>query len=484
MKFGNLDYSANKAFLPKDNINEGNFISSVPLVGGIVDPAAGSKLNLLTLGKLLEGLDIDDSSDIYELLSVNAPSIADLIGPDKDESTKAIDIIKAQLSYIQSECDTVEANLKSAFSAVLSATEDKVLSADNDKTSEKIEAVTGAEGISSIVPKIDELVKSYKKSGGDLTTSEMKSAFNTLNKLNTSKIVSGVLDSISESASTVSLVSLYKKIDSQELESIDVDNATSDPKIYAGKSFSPDSMISSINPIERIGGFLEYAISMYPFGRKMSTNFGQNYSNLNSNIALSTLKQFTPSIDSSVFSPVSELLNDICIVLINRVAEISEDEIAKNVFTPALQAVWLGMLSVVAMKLINYNLSVEAVNVQKTEDAKIASSLSQKERAMNLKNAYDTLESTGFFDDSTIYWAKSASMKAEQIKNVKYFMSSLGLLSDEAIGSEKFDDALTLAIEKFQRQSKAKKVDGKIGPETRALMEATAKYVSQKYNVA
>ncbi len=308
-------------------------------------------------------------------------------------------------------------------------------------------------------------------------------AFNALNRINTGKIVSDVSNSLMESGSSINLVSAYKRIDAMEIESLDAENAISNPVIYAGKPFSTDEMLKSNDPVARLAAFYEIIISAYPFGRKMASNFGTDYSNIGSGIATAALKQFVPSIDSSAFSKVGTLLDDICTTLVNRVVELSPEEDAKNIIVPSLQAMLVGMVAIVAMKLINYNLSVDAVLAKKTEDVKTSSAQSQKERAMNLKNAYDTLDQTGFFDDGAIYWAKSGKMKPDHIKNVNYFFNSLGLLSDDAIGNETFSEQLTLAIEKFQRQSKLAQVDGKIGPKTRAAMEATAKYISQKYDV-
>ena len=90
----------------------------------------------------------------------------------------------------------------------------------------------------------------------------------------------------------------------------------------------------------------------------------------------------------------------------------------------------------------------------------------------------------GFFTPgSGVYKEGGINMNNEIIKNINYFLYSLNLLPESKVDSESFDRATADAVIKFQTINKAQKIDGKIGSETKAIMDKTANFLANKYNI-
>ena len=87
-------------------IDESNFISSDML--GIFDSDARVKLSALTIEKLFEGLDIDNTNEMHDFITSFAPSLSKVMGVHSSESNYAFDILKAQLMYMQTILQDVE----------------------------------------------------------------------------------------------------------------------------------------------------------------------------------------------------------------------------------------------------------------------------------------------------------------------------------------------------------------------------------------
>ena len=87
----------------------------------------------------------------------------------------------------------------------------------------------------------------------------------------------------------------------------------------------------------------------------------------------------------------------------------------------------------------------------------------------------------GFFiAGSGVYKEGGVNMNTAIIKNINYFLHSLNLLPESKVDSDVFDRATSDAVIKLQTNHKAQKVDGKIGSETKAIMDKIANTIGEK----
>lgn len=467
-------------------LNEGNFISSDFL--GLFDSDAKFRLKELTIDKLFEGLDIEKSQELHNIIKSNIPSTASVMGLSDASKNSAFDLVKSQVSYIDSKIINVEKELKAGFDLVLSATQTSY----KDRA-KKISEITNPSGISSVIPKIDEAVKNFMKSTTiDFKSESLKQSFISLYKLDISNIISQTLTSLEQSASTVGLKGLYTIIDGIDLQEIEDTTAQINPKILISSQLDLIELIKSNDIYDRLGSFYEMVMNMFPYGQQLTTKFGKDYSsiNLTSGIvgpdAIMAMKQFIPSIDSSIFEPMSELLNEVSSILVKRVFVQSPDEDLKYIFTPSLQVMYMCMISLVSLKLIDLNLQVEAL-VTKTE-TEIKKGEAEKEfntkrnRAMAISGIVDKLDQLGFMTtDRLVYKVGSNKMNPEAVKLLNNLLVYLKDLPKSKINSEVFDTITEQGVKNFQTKANATLVDGKVGRETKSKIKEIGDLSKEKF---
>jgi hypothetical protein len=469
-------------------LNEGNFISSDFL--GLFDSDAKFRLKELTIDKLFEGLDIEKSQELHNIIKSNIPSTASVMGLSDASKNSAFDLVKTQVSYIDSKIINVEKELKAGFDLVLSATQTSY----KDRA-KKISEITNPSGISSVIPKIDEAVKNFMKSTTiDFKSESLKQSFISLYKLDISNIISQTLTSLEQSASTVGLKGLYTIIDGIDLQEIEDTTAQINPKILISSQLDLIELIKSNDIYDRLGSFYEMVMNMFPYGQQLTTKFGKDYSsiNLTSGIvgpdAIMAMKQFIPSIDSSIFEPMSELLNEVSSILVKRVFVQSPDEDLKYIFTPSLQVMYMCMISLVSLKLIDLNLQVKSL-VIKTEEQikKDAEKKVYDEKVQRVKNLLDVtnkLESMNFLKKGgLVYKVGSTKMSSEVIKLINNYFVILKFLPPYKFNDTNYDATTAEGVTKFQEAYGLKFVDGKIGNETKGEMKEVANGYKIKYNI-
>jgi hypothetical protein len=459
-------------------LNEGNFISSD--ITGIIDTDAKAKLSSLTIDKLLEGLDLEKSDQMHRFIATNAPSLQEVMGLNIADDTFSIEIIKQQLNYIAEKITFVEKDFTKYYNYIISAYKTEA----DDKVQGAVAGFTSPEGFSSIIPEIEELVQEAKKSGIDFTSPKVLESFNTLHRIKIPNITSEISKVLEESAFTYGIVNLYKKIDAMDLEEIKSDSAISNPDIYIAQYLNLDELYKSEDPVARMGAFFEEVLNLYPYIKQLKRNFNDTYDVVESDLVEASIRQFIPTMDYSAFDQMSILLNKVCGLLVNRVYINSPFEDNKNIFVPALQAIYMGLLAIVSTKLINFNIKVQTTITQKEEEKKQILAKTAEDRVRNVYNSYKLLIEQGFFmSGSGVYKEGGLGMNPEIIKNLHYFLNSLKLLPDTKVDSDVYDRETADAVIKFQTINKAQKVDGKIGSETKAIMDKTANFLANKYNI-
>ena len=473
--FNKYNYPNNE----NQKLNESNFLSDDLL--GLVDSDAKSKLSALTIDKMFEGLDLEKSDQMHRFISSNAPSIQEVMGLNNADNLSAYEIIKQQLNYIAEKISFVERDFRKYYDYIITAYK---TSAD-EKVGGAVAGFTSPEGYSSIIPAVEELVKQAKKSGLDLTNPRVLEAFNTLHRVNISNVVNEISKTLEESSYSFGILNIYKKVDSMEIPELEADYAVSSPEIYVTKYLNLEEMYKSEDPIARMSAFFEEVLNIYPFTRQLKRNFGDTYNVItDGDLVEASIRQFLPNMDYSAFDQMSELLNNVCGKLVDRVYTSHHELDSGNIFVPALQAIYIGLLAIVSTKLINFNIEVQTTIAQKEEEKKQIAEKTREERARNIYNSYKLLIEQGFFlSGSGVYKEGGTNMNPEIVKNINYFLHSLNLLPESKVDSDDFDRATTDAIITFQKNSKAQKIDGKIGPETKAFMDKTANFVANKYNI-
>jgi hypothetical protein len=474
----NLDYS----------INEGNFISGD--IFGLIDSDAEFRLSQLTIDKLFEGLDIEKSEAMHNFIKSNIPSLSEVMGKSKSTGTNSFELIRAQFTYIKNQISNYERELATGFQEVLNATKSQGIK----NSTKRVSQITSPSGISSIIPKIDEVVKLAKTNKmADFNSESLKQSFLSLYGVNVIKIIDTTLESLYQSAQTVGLKDLYTKIDAKDLQKIESDSASTFPGNLIGANIDLDKMLESTDVYDRFSAFLEFAISKYPFGSTLKEKFGQNYNLINLSgytigpDAILTLRQFNPSADISVFEPLSQLLNEVSSILIKRVYVDSQEHF-KNIFTPALQVMFVCMIVLLALKLINLNIEVEVAGVQKEEEIK--KSEKEKEyqekvdRVKKLLVITEELESMNFFQrGGVVYKVGSRKMSADNIKLINNYLVLLKYLPSTKLNDGNYDTATASAVTKFQENYGLRMVDGMIGNETKAEIKEVANNLKIKYNI-
>ena len=88
------------------NMNEGKFISKD--ITGLFDKDAEVRLSSLTIEKLFEGLDIDNSDETHNYIISNMPSLKDVMGKNKSDDISAFELIRAQMLYIEQQIKTFD----------------------------------------------------------------------------------------------------------------------------------------------------------------------------------------------------------------------------------------------------------------------------------------------------------------------------------------------------------------------------------------
>jgi hypothetical protein len=465
----------------KDNqsLNEGNFISKD--FTGLIDSDASSKLSGLTISKLFEGLDIENNDKMHRFISTNSPALQNVMGYDKSDDIFAVEIIKEQMNYIAEKISFIEKDFDKYYNYIISAYKTE----QEDKIEGAVAGFTSPEGFSSIIPTIEEMVKEVKEGGVDFTNASKLESFNTLHRIKVSNIINEISKTLEESSYTFGIVNLYKKIDAMPLEEIKSDYAVFNPDIYIAQSINLEELYTSDDPIARISAFYEESLNFYPFIKQLKRNFNETYDVITEgDLVRAAIHQFVPRMDYSPFSDITDLLNKVCGLLVNRVYVSSPDEDNKNITIPALQAIYVGLLAIVSTKLINYNIKVQATITQKAEDKKKEIAKTAEDRVRNAYNSYKLLIDHGFFTPgSGVYKEGGLNMNPEVIKNIHYFLHSIKLLPDEKMDSDVYDRTTADAVIKFQTINKAQKIDGKIGSETKAIMDKTANFLANKYNI-
>lgn len=459
-------------------LNESNFLSDDLL--GLVDSDAKSKLSALTIDKMFEGLDLEKSDQMHRFISANAPSIQEVMGLNNADDLFAYEIIKQQLNYIAEKISFVERDFRKYYDFIITAYK---TSAD-EKVGSAVAGFTSPEGYSSIIPVVEELVKEAKNRGLDFKNPKVLEAFNTLHRVNISNVVNDISKILEESAYSFGIVNIYKKVDNMEIPELKADFSVSDPEIYITKILNLEEMYKSDDPITRMSAFFEEVLNIYPYTKQLKRNFGDKYDVIEGALVEASIKQFLPNMDYSAFDQMSELLNNVCGKLVDRVYTSNPDTDNTNIFVPALQAIYVGLLAIVSTKLINFNIEVETTIIKKEEQKKQIAAKTAEDRVRNVYNSYKLLMEQGFFTPgSGVYKEGGINMNTEIIKNINYFLYSLNLLPESKVDSESFDRATADAVIKFQTINKAQKVDGKIGSETKAIMDKTANFLANKYNI-
>ena len=458
-------------------IDESNFISSDIL--GIFDSDARVKLSALTIEKLFEGLDIDNTNEMHDFITSFAPSLSKVMGVHSSESNYAFDILKAQLMYMQTILQDVENDIDYFYKNVINVHKSYT---DGQTIETLVAKYSNPNKVGSIFPEVERIVQQAKKSGIDFNSPRVKETFKALQKLNVNTYISQTLSSIEVSASNISLLPLYKKIDAMELEMITGDNAIAPQnKSHLFLTLDFNSMYASLDPIARLGTFFEETLLQYPFGRQLKKNFGEEYEYFDTiEHSMSAIKQFVPSIEYSVFEPMKETLYEISALLVNRVFSMHPEEDSKNIFVPSFQVMWVSILSLLALRLINFNVRVSNVITQKKEDKKEA----KVEETSELTQAYETLKQQNFFTDKITYKEGDGTMNPEIIKNINNILVKLTILPDSKINSTQYDSQTTEAIRTLQMNHSAEFVDGKIGQETKEIMEKIINHIQNKYKMS
>ena len=305
-------------------------------------------------------------------------------------------------------------------------------------------------------------------------------------EVNIFNIIQDTLNGLEESAKNSGIKSVYARIDSYEIQPIEADEANLTPKLLTtNKKLDTVALLKSNDIYDRFAGFFEEVVNLYPFGRNIKANFGENYDVLfKGPLGVRSLKQFVKNIDFSVFEPIESLLDEISAILINRVYANAPQETVKNIFIPSFQMMYVGLISLLAMKLINYNISAEKEMVAKGEEVKKKVVDSKKARVLNLKAGIDNLNRLNFFITGLVYRVNARGMNPECIKEINNFLVNLNLLPVTQKDNLEFDSKTQEGIQKLQTSSNAKKVDGTIGPETKAIMNIVAKHYMNKYQIS
>ena len=137
-------------------LNEGNFISKDPFK--IFDTDASYTLSKLTIDKLFEGLDFEKSEDMYYFIKTNIPSIASSLGMYNASNFSAYDLVINQINYIITRISKIETELAEGFKSVLDATQ-----TNYGERKKKISQITNPLSLSSIIPRVNTVVKNYIK---------------------------------------------------------------------------------------------------------------------------------------------------------------------------------------------------------------------------------------------------------------------------------------------------------------------------------
>ena len=467
-------------------LNEGNFISSD--FTGLFDSDAKFRLTELTIDKLFEGLDLEKSEQLHSFIKSNMPDLAPVLGKDKASNTSAFELIRSQVSYMDTRILFIEKELQAGFDAVVAAT--KTSYAQRQK---KISEITSPSGVTSIIPKIDEVVKKFiKGSTIDFKSESLKQSFISLYNLDISSIIKQTLTSLEQSSATVGLKALYTKVDEMDLEKIEADTATSYAKMLVASTLESSELVKSTDIYDRLAGFYEMVLTMYPYGQQLTNKFGKNYTSINlvgekvGPDAIMSMKQFMPSIDTGIFEPMSELLNEVSSILLKRVFIQSPDEDLKNIFTPSLQVMYMCMLSIVSLKLINLNLEVESLTTQKELEIKKTKNEQEynilRNKAMATNEIVSKLESMGFFTtDKLVYKVGSRRMNPEAVKLINNLLIYTKSIPKSKLNSELYDTITEQGVKDFQAKAGARLQDGKIGRETKGLIKAFSQALNQKY---
>ena len=467
-------------------LNEGNFISSDWT--GLFDTDAEFRLAKLTIDKLFEGLDLEKSEQLHSFIKSNMPNLAPNLGKDKASITSAFELIRSQVSYMDTRLLFIQKELQAGFDAVIAAT--KTSYAERSKA---ISAITSPSGVTSVIPKIEEAVKNFMKSSKmDFKSESLKQSFISLYNLDISNIIKQTLISLEQSSATVGLKALYTKVDEMDLEKIEADTATSYAKLLVASTLEPSELIKSTDIYDRLAGFYEMVLTMYPYGQQLTNKFGKNYTSINivggkvGPDAIMSMKQFMPFIDTGIFEPMSELLNEVSSILLKRVFIQSPDEDLKNIFTPSLQVMYMCMLSIVSLKLINLNLEVETLVAQKEVEIKKTKAEQEynidRNRAMATYEIASKLESLGFFTtDKLVYKVGSRKMNPETVKLINNLLIYTNSVPKSKLNSEIYDNITEQGVKDFQTKAVARLVDGKVGKETKSLIKMYTDGLKSKF---
>jgi hypothetical protein len=491
MLFSNL----NRRYDVNGKLNEGNFISKD--ITGFFDATAKPYLSKLTIDKLFEGLDLEKSQELHSSIVSAIPSIKDAMGLNRANNTMATELIRKQLIYMQGRLDVIEKEMIEVSNKILSVT---ASSKNPEDARTAVASVTGPEGIGSIYPRIEKIILKYKGTI-DLTKTEVKPIIQSLSNIKMYTIIESVMKSIDGKAATAGIEDIYAMIDSIELPEIEASTSSVIPVDFLGKGLKPIDLVKSSNAFERLAGFFEMVISKYDFGRRVKdpNGFGDGYGRIRRSgsrvmfptiIAINTfLNMGNKSFDIASLEPLSDFLTEIGSELVNRIYANSPDEDSKNLFTPIFQVMFVSLLSILALKLISFDIAREGAFAKKEEEVKLGkekeATEQKKKDATSLIEAGNMLYDDGFFDKKREIIRVGTRTNPEMIKHLNTFLVYLNLLPKTKMNDTTFDAATADAVKVFQtrvsEQDKAIKIDGIIGNETRAAMFKAFNDIKKKY---
>lgn len=475
-------------------LNEGNFISKDPFK--IFDTDASYTLSKLTIDKLFEGLDFEKSEDMYYFIKTNIPSIASSLGMYNASNFSAYDLVINQINYIITRISKIETELAEGFKSVLDATQ-----TNYGERKKKISQITNPLSLSSIIPRVNTVVKNYIKTNNIDFKSEqyndLKQNFITLHSIPMELTAKGFLKNIDYSAVTSGLKEYYTSIDALKMPKIEPESASCTPKNFIGTSLKFTDYIISGDVYDRLSGFFEMVMNKYSTKIQLTEKFGINYSNININPlseivgpdAVLSLRQLVPSMDARIFQPMSELLNEVSSILIHRVFLQSPDEDLKNIFIPSLQVMYMCMLSIVSLKLINLNLEVESLVIKTEEqikkDAEKKVYDEKVQRVNSLIETYNQLNYYNFFKRGGLVYKKDSNrMSSDIIKLINNFLYYSSFIVKSKLDSLSYDIITEEAVKQFQTANGCRLIDGKIGNETRTKMKEFIDFIiSEKENI-
>lgn len=412
--------------------------------GGVFEKSAKDYLKDLTIYNLLRGLEIKTNETSYTNIGKMIPSCTSLFNESTAETTFASAIVVEQLRYIQKTLNKKEQSLSAN----------------------------------------SEIIKSIKESGIDL--SKIKSNPKIVESIkNSSTIINEFIQALSEAVnqnSTGLKTSVYSVIDNMDLETLKPESfASSEKKLWLEEEVDPMKAVVTESPIQRISIMLEMALKAMKIKGISFLQYQKNASQFLSMILTPMSESTNVEIPKEVISELQPIIDEIYPKLFSDMID-SASQKWDNVTIPSLQSLFLALSSFLTLKVIVGNIeSVEKLAASETEAKKkteITENTKKKFEAILV--AGNELKGSDFFNNKKVFYETKKFTKSEEdmIILLKKFFASMGLIKnipDSYFQKPSFDkDVLGEAVKVFQKSVKIRGValpaDGKIGPNTRAVM--------------